>query len=124
MMNGIEIQHSSFSIHHFRYAPNPAKAPWYFLGYTQHAVLPLIQVADLAGVAAVTVLVAAVNGLLAEAVGWVAAITSDPTGAMPDAARRYCAGARGASCSARTPAAVRSTRSPFAAWPPRSSIAA
>lgn len=36
---------------------------WYFLGYTQHAVLPLIQVADLGGVYMVSFLVAAVNGL-------------------------------------------------------------
>jgi apolipoprotein N-acyltransferase len=40
--------------------------PWYFLGHTQHAVLPLIQVADLAGAYAVTFLVAAVNALLFE----------------------------------------------------------
>src|SRR5262245_24577967 len=31
---------------------------WYFLGHTQHAFLPVIQVADLAGVYAVTFLVA------------------------------------------------------------------
>jgi apolipoprotein N-acyltransferase len=42
---------------------------WYLLGQTQHAFLPVIQVADLAGVAAVTALVAAVNGLAAEALG-------------------------------------------------------
>jgi apolipoprotein N-acyltransferase len=41
---------------------------WYLLGQSQHNVLPLIQVADLAGVGAVTFLVAAVNGLLAEAI--------------------------------------------------------
>lgn len=41
--------------------------PWYLLGHSQHAVLPLIQVADLAGAPAVTFLVAAVNGLIAEA---------------------------------------------------------
>jgi apolipoprotein N-acyltransferase len=40
--------------------------PWYLLGYSQHDFLPLIQVADLAGVLGVTFLVAAVNGLLAE----------------------------------------------------------
>jgi apolipoprotein N-acyltransferase len=39
---------------------------WYFLGHTQHACLPLIQVADLAGAYAVTFLVAAVNALLFE----------------------------------------------------------
>lgn len=47
---------------------------WYSLGYTQHAALPVIQVADVAGVAAVTFLVAAVNGLLAEAAGRVAMV--------------------------------------------------
>ncbi len=41
---------------------------WYLLGQTQHAALPVIQVADLAGVLGVTFLVAAVNGLAAEAV--------------------------------------------------------
>ena len=41
---------------------------WYLLGQSQHDALPVIQVADLAGVGAVTFLVAAVNGLLAEAV--------------------------------------------------------
>src|SRR5262245_28435409 len=41
---------------------------WYLLGQSQHGFLPLIQVADLAGVEVVTFLVAAVNGLLAEVV--------------------------------------------------------
>jgi len=41
---------------------------WYFLGYTQHAFLPLIQIADLGGVYAVSFVVAAVNGAIA---GWV-----------------------------------------------------
>jgi apolipoprotein N-acyltransferase len=35
---------------------------WYFLGYTQHHVLPLVQAADLGGVYLVSVAVAAVNG--------------------------------------------------------------
>jgi apolipoprotein N-acyltransferase len=39
---------------------------WYLLGHTQHDFLPMIQVADLGGVYAVTVLVAAVNALLFE----------------------------------------------------------
>jgi apolipoprotein N-acyltransferase len=34
---------------------------WYFLGHTQHDLLPVIQVADLAGAYCVTLLVAAVN---------------------------------------------------------------
>jgi apolipoprotein N-acyltransferase len=38
--------------------------PWYFLGHTQHAFLPVIQVSDLTGAYGVTFLVAAVNGLL------------------------------------------------------------
>jgi apolipoprotein N-acyltransferase len=38
---------------------------WYFLGYTQHAVPQLIQIADLGGVYAVSFVVASVNGLLA-----------------------------------------------------------
>ncbi len=39
---------------------------WYMLGHAQHDFLPAIQVADLGGVYAVTVLVAAVNALLFE----------------------------------------------------------
>jgi apolipoprotein N-acyltransferase len=39
---------------------------WYFLGHSQHAALPVIQVADLGGVYVVTVIVAAVNALLFE----------------------------------------------------------
>lgn len=41
--------------------------PWYFLGQSQHDVLSMIQVADLGGVYAITFLVAAVNGLVADA---------------------------------------------------------
>jgi apolipoprotein N-acyltransferase len=39
---------------------------WYFLGYTQHSVLQLIQIADIGGVYAVSFVVAAVNGMLAD----------------------------------------------------------
>lgn len=39
---------------------------WYDLGYTQHAFLPIIQIADLGGVYAVSFVVGAVNGALAE----------------------------------------------------------
>ena len=39
---------------------------WYSVGYTQHAFLPFIQVADLGGVYAVSFLVAAVNGMAAD----------------------------------------------------------
>ncbi len=35
--------------------------PWYFLGYTQHDFLPVIQIADVAGVFGVSFLVAGVN---------------------------------------------------------------
>lgn len=42
--------------------------PWYLLGHSQHAVLPVIQIADLAGVPIVSFLVAAVNGLAAEVI--------------------------------------------------------
>lgn len=45
--------------------------PWALLGYSQSGVLPLLQVADLAGVYAVSFPIAAVNALLAEA--WFAA---------------------------------------------------
>ncbi len=40
--------------------------PWYFLGYSQHRFLAVIQIADLGGVYAVTFVVAALNALLAE----------------------------------------------------------
>jgi apolipoprotein N-acyltransferase len=39
---------------------------WYFIGYTQHANLWLIQIADLGGVYAVSFVVAAVNGMFAD----------------------------------------------------------
>ena len=41
---------------------------WYYLGYTQHAIVPLIQIADVGGVYAVSFVVSAVNGALAEVV--------------------------------------------------------
>jgi apolipoprotein N-acyltransferase len=41
---------------------------WYFLGHTQHNILSLIQIADLGGAYAVTLVVAAVNGLVFELV--------------------------------------------------------
>ncbi|MBX7105052.1 MAG: apolipoprotein N-acyltransferase [Gemmataceae bacterium] len=41
--------------------------PWYYPGHTQHDFLPLIQSADLFGVYWVTLLVVAVNGLIADA---------------------------------------------------------
>jgi apolipoprotein N-acyltransferase len=44
----------------------PGGFGWYLLGYTQHDFLPLIQVADLAGVYAVSFLVCLVNVLLFE----------------------------------------------------------
>jgi apolipoprotein N-acyltransferase len=40
--------------------------PWYFLSHTQHAFLPLIQIADVAGAYGVTFVVAAVNALIFE----------------------------------------------------------
>ena len=39
---------------------------WYFLGHSQHSILPLVQIADLTGVYGVSFLVAAVNGWLFE----------------------------------------------------------
>ncbi len=39
---------------------------WYFLGHTQHAVLPMIQIADFAGAYGVTFLVAAANAWIFE----------------------------------------------------------
>lgn len=53
---------------------------WYFLGYTQHANLWLIQIADLGGVYAVSVVVAAVNGAIAE---WVWRKPSQSCSRMP-----------------------------------------
>lgn len=41
---------------------------WYYLGYTQHEFLPLIQIADFGGVYAVSFVVAACNGALVGAV--------------------------------------------------------
>jgi apolipoprotein N-acyltransferase len=39
---------------------------WYFLGHTQHNFLPIIQISDLGGAYAVTVIVAVVNALVFE----------------------------------------------------------
>jgi apolipoprotein N-acyltransferase len=46
--------------------------PWGLMGYSQHAVLPVIQVAELGGVYAVSLLVVSVNASLAAtwALGW------------------------------------------------------
>jgi apolipoprotein N-acyltransferase len=44
----------------------PGGFSWYLLGYTQHDVLEVIQVADLAGVYAVTFLICVINALLFE----------------------------------------------------------
>ncbi len=41
--------------------------PWFYLGHSLYQNLPLIQIADLAGAYAVSVLVAAVNGVAADA---------------------------------------------------------
>jgi apolipoprotein N-acyltransferase len=43
--------------------------PWYFIGYTQHDALPVIQIADLGGVYLVTMLVAVVNVWLFNCLG-------------------------------------------------------
>jgi apolipoprotein N-acyltransferase len=40
---------------------------WYFLGYTQHANLWIIQIAELGGVYLVSFVIAAVNGMIADA---------------------------------------------------------
>jgi apolipoprotein N-acyltransferase len=52
--------------------------PWYFLGHTQHELLPIIQISDITGAYGVTFLVAAVNVLIFESLslsstlrGWV-----------------------------------------------------
>src|SRR5262245_24316875 len=46
--------------------------PWGLLGYSQHAVLPVIQVAELGGVYGVSLLIVAVNAAIAAivALGW------------------------------------------------------
>lgn len=46
----------------------PLAFPWFLLGHSQIRLLPMIQVADLAGVCGVTFVLAAVNGLLASVV--------------------------------------------------------
>jgi apolipoprotein N-acyltransferase len=52
---------------------------WYFLGHTQHDYLAIIQIADLGGVYAVSFLIAAVNGLIFDAI-WLAATRSGARG--------------------------------------------
>ncbi|HOW70214.1 MAG TPA: apolipoprotein N-acyltransferase [Phycisphaerae bacterium] len=46
----------------------PLAFPWFLLGHSQIRLLPMIQVADLAGVGGVTFVLAAVNGLIASVV--------------------------------------------------------
>jgi apolipoprotein N-acyltransferase len=50
----------------------PAEFPWAFLGYSQYAVLPVVQIADVGAVYAVSALLVFVNAALAEIVrdGW------------------------------------------------------
>ncbi|MBI4578882.1 MAG: hypothetical protein HY718_04215, partial [Planctomycetes bacterium] len=48
-------------------AYNPLAFPWFLLGHSQIRCLPMLQVADLAGVYGITFVLAAVNGLLADA---------------------------------------------------------
>src|SRR5207302_7226423 len=67
---------------------------WYLLGHTQHDFLPVIQVTDLGGVYAVTVLVAAVNALLFEVLyarPWFRALLALPEPARPGSARALLA---------------------------------
>ena len=71
---------------------------WYYLGYTQHEFLSLIQIADFGGVYAVSFVVAACNGALVGAVlrsekvrlvlKWEAAATARPTPPAPLPERR------------------------------------
>ncbi len=55
--------------------------PWGLLGYSQHAVLPVIQIAELAGVYGVSFLIALVNAALAALIGlgWRRASPSSPS---------------------------------------------
>ncbi len=58
--------------------------PWGLLGYSQHEVLPVIQVAELAGVYGVSFLIAAVNAALAAVMGlgWRRALPGAAAGAV------------------------------------------
>ena len=47
-------------------AYQPVGFGWYYLGYTQHRILPLTQAADLGGVYLISAMVASVNGATAE----------------------------------------------------------
>ncbi len=63
---------------------------WYLLGHTQHDFLPVIQVTDLGGAYAVTVLVAAVNALLFEVLyarSWFRTLFALPDPARPTSRR-------------------------------------
>ncbi len=55
---------------------------WYYLGYTQHSFLQLIQIADFGGVYVVSFVVGAVNGALAE---WIRRPTPEGTAAASPA---------------------------------------
>lgn len=70
---------------------NPLGFPWFFIGHSQIRLLPMIQVADLAGVYGVTFVVAMVNGLLADLVLERIARRESPAG-PPDSAASPQAG--------------------------------
>jgi apolipoprotein N-acyltransferase len=74
---------------------------WYFLGYTQHAFLPFIQVADLGGIYLVSFLVGAVNGLVADWSMRLSALRLPLALPMPEVSRRLLM-----ACSLGVPLAV------------------
>jgi apolipoprotein N-acyltransferase len=61
--------------------------PWYFLGYTQHDALPVIQIADLGGVYLVTLLVAIVNVWLFNCINSVGLVRELTLAAAPSGKR-------------------------------------
>jgi apolipoprotein N-acyltransferase len=60
-------------------AHNPLGFPWFLLGHSQIHLLPMVQIADFAGVYGVTFVVAMANGLVADALlTWIVARRGGP----------------------------------------------
>jgi apolipoprotein N-acyltransferase len=82
--------------------------PWGLLGYSQHSVLPVIQIAELGGVYAVSLVIAAVNAAVAAVIGlgWRRALPGAAAAAVLLAASLTFGWAALASEAARSPREV------------------
>ena len=86
---------------------NPLGFPWFLLGHSQIRALPMVQIADLAGVYGVTFVAAMVNGLLADVgLSWWSARRKVPNGLSVG----------GSAASLTSPSALPGARRPGPGW--------